>query len=53
MRVFNTVGYPVLQFNAVQKQFVAIRTVPFADSRDHGNLTFLGTFLEGEAVAQA
>jgi hypothetical protein len=44
---------PVLQLNATKKQFVVTRNVPFTDSHDHGNLTFVGTFLDGEAVAQA
>ena len=28
LRVFTTVGFPALQFNAVKKQFVATRKVP-------------------------
>jgi hypothetical protein len=30
LRVFTTVGFPALQFNAVNKQFVATRKVPKA-----------------------
>jgi hypothetical protein len=30
LRVFATVGFPVLKFNAVKRQFVAIRIVPQA-----------------------
>jgi hypothetical protein len=31
LRLFTTVRFPVLQFNAVKKQFVATRKVPIAE----------------------
>jgi len=42
-----------MQLFAKKESMAKVGLVPFADSHDHGNLTFVGAFLDGEAVAQA
>ena len=39
-RAHTTVGFPVVQLNTVQKQFVATRKVPIVDSHNLEDLTF-------------
>ena len=52
LRVFTTVGFPALQFNAVNKQFVATRKVPIADSHVLRNLPFVSVVREAKAVTR-
>ena len=52
LRVFTTVGFPVLQFNAVMKQFVATRKVPRADSHELRDRTLVVVVWEAKAAAQ-
>jgi hypothetical protein len=42
LRVFTTIGFPVLQFNAVKKQFVAARKVPQAVICEGEDRSFTG-----------
>ena len=52
LRVFTTVGFPALQFNAVNKQFVATRKVPIAVSRESHDRSFAAMVRGAKAALQ-
>ena len=52
LRVFTTVGFPALQFNAVNKQFVATRKVPIPDNQNLRDRPFAAAVREAKADAQ-
>ena len=52
LRVFTTVGFPALQFNAVKKQFVATRKVPLEVIEQSQDRPFAALVLDVKAVTQ-
>ena len=51
-RAHTTVGFPVVQLNTVQKQFVATRKVPLHDIHLLGDRKFVAVVWDAEAVTQ-
>ena len=52
LRVFTTVGFPALQFNAVNKQFVATRKVPQGVGEQSQERLFAALVPDAKAVTQ-